>query len=105
MNLTEEDKKLIDTLASKIVEWRMSAPAVFLLESFKPLNFVGSQLMIVFRPFLSLVPGIVNSYSRLQKLLEQRESVEILLEAIEEHENKFMNKDETDVDGTEAEIS
>ncbi len=52
------------------------------LESLRPLNFVGSQALHVLKPFAEVVFD-PEAYRRLAELLEQRETIEILIDKIE----------------------
>ena len=47
-----EDDALIEKLAERVVRMRMAVPAIFFLESSKPLAFVGGQLLIFLEPFV-----------------------------------------------------
>ncbi|HXF58246.1 MAG TPA: hypothetical protein VN539_00305 [Candidatus Saccharimonadales bacterium] len=61
---------------------RMTVPAIFFLESMKPLSFVGSQAMHFFEPFVhAFFP--VRDYERFALLMERRENLELLLVKIE----------------------
>ena len=61
-------------------------PAVLFLETMKPLNFIGAQIMNFFGPFLeSLVPG--EQLYRFTEMMEKRENVEVLIQRIEELED------------------
>jgi hypothetical protein len=90
--LSEEDKnKLIEKIAKKIVEKRLEVPAIFFLESIKPVAFVGTQISyIVFAPFLYLLgPESFNYLS----IFEKREDIEKLLSKIEELSEENKEKD------------
>ena len=39
--LTEHEAQIMHRLAAKVVEWRMTVPAILFLESVRPLNFIG----------------------------------------------------------------
>ena len=80
--LTDADRKLLARLAAAIVLRRMGAPAILFLESLRPLNYVGSQAMVFLRPFLTPLfnPG---DYKRLAAIVERREGLRALVEAIE----------------------
>lgn len=87
--LTDEDRELVDWIAEEVVSRRLTAPALFILESCKPLNYVSSQLMVVFSPLLgTFVPRV--KYDRLITLLEKRSFVEVILRTIETRENNFL---------------
>lgn len=65
----------------------LAAPAIFLLQTAKPLNYVGSQLLAFFQPILSAVfPR--EQCQRAVDLLSRRQSIEALIQMIEEHEER-----------------
>ncbi|HJP83420.1 MAG TPA: hypothetical protein VJ835_07935 [Fimbriimonadaceae bacterium] len=78
----DEEEALIEKAAAEIEKRKLEVPAVVLLESHKPLAFIGSQSAIAFAPFLAPFLGFefVNNYSR---LFAKRENVEKLLVRIE----------------------
>ena len=87
--LTVEDRKIIDWIAEQVVSRRLTAAALFLLESSKPLNFVTSQLLVVLSPLLvSFLPRI--PYDRLVALLEKRDFIELLLRSVETREDELL---------------
>lgn len=80
--LSKEDEELLAKLAEGIVSRRLTAPAIAFLESVKPLNFLGSQAMLFFRPIVGAIfPTRV--YDQIEKILEKRSGIEHLLSAIE----------------------
>ena len=80
--LPPEDDALLERLADLTVRHRMTVPAIFFLESMKPLSFVGSQAMHFFEPFVhAFFP--VRDYERFALLMERRENLELLLVKIE----------------------
>lgn len=81
--LTEDEEALLRKLAEKIVGYRMTVPAILFLESVKPLNFIGSQIMVFFEPFVHIFFTLPD-YERLAIILEKRDNVERLIEIIEE---------------------
>jgi hypothetical protein len=83
--LTPRQEELLDRLAAKVVEWRMSVPAVLFLESVKPLNFVGSQVLVFFSPLVNSLYEF-KDYQDLVALMEERSNVERLLKRIEAKE-------------------
>jgi hypothetical protein len=60
----------------------METPTLFILEAAKPLNYLGSQAMAFFEP---VVRGLfaAHDYGRVRRILERRQSVETLLQEIE----------------------
>ena len=81
----DEERHLVCRLADFVVERRMTTPALMLLESGRPLNFVGSQLLAFMSPFVTMVFAS-NEYDRFVRLLEKRQSVDLLIETIERSE-------------------
>src|SRR5688572_6147395 len=80
--LSAEDEELIELVAEKVVSARMTVRAILFVESSKPLSFVGSQFLYFLEPVVrACVKG--DRYTRFAALLEDRNNVEILLQAIE----------------------
>jgi hypothetical protein len=80
-----EHKEVMDRFARKIIDWRMTAPAILFLESAKPLSFLGNQALVFFQP---MVQSIFNfkTYDEVVEILEDRDNLEYLLSKIEELE-------------------
>ncbi len=81
--LTPEDEALLDRIATEVVRRRLEVPAIFLLETFKPLEFVGSQLLYFFQPLVGVFYG-GPGYGRVAHLLERKEALERLARRIED---------------------
>ena len=84
--LEEDDTVLIRKLADFVVRRDMAVPAVMFLESVRPLNFVGSQSMVFFKPILSRFFSRYE-YDRIANILEKREVVDLLIREIEQKAN------------------
>ncbi|MDK2976125.1 MAG: hypothetical protein PWP06_600 [Candidatus Marinimicrobia bacterium] len=85
----EKDKKkaMTDKIARAIVRRGMSVPAVFFMQTFKPMNFIGSQTVVFFGPVLeSLFPR--SDIYGIAEFMEERENVEQLMERIEALESE-----------------
>lgn len=80
--LAEADRDLLRRLAQAINRRGMSAAAVLFLESIRPLGYLGSQAMVFLQPFLTFLFS-PQEYERLAALLERREGVGLLIDAIE----------------------
>ncbi len=80
--LEDDDTVLIRKLADFVVRRDMSVPAVMFLESVRPLNFIGSQSMVFFKPILSRFFSRYE-YDRIANILEKREVVDLLIREIE----------------------
>jgi hypothetical protein len=82
----ERREEVLVKIAQKVVDLRLTPVAVVMLESSKPLSFVGSQLMVFFQPIVtSLFP--FRQYDEVAALLEERVNVEALIQKIEELED------------------
>jgi hypothetical protein len=81
--LDAEEIQLLDKLADGLTKRRLTAPALFFLESMKPFNFVASQAMIFFRPVIDTIFPNPVTYDRVRKILERRGSIELLLRRLE----------------------
>jgi hypothetical protein len=82
MELSPEDRVLIDGLAGRVVRMGLVVPAILFLESSKPLSFLGSQVMVFFEPFVTTF-FTAEAYTRASRLMEDRENVELLIQRIE----------------------
>ena len=81
--LEDDDTVLIRKLADFVVRRDMSVPAIMFLESVRPLNFVGSQTMVFFKPILSRFFSRYE-YDKIAIILEKREVVDLLIKEIEQ---------------------
>lgn len=81
----ERQRAVLEKVAQELVRRRLTAPAVFLLESIMPLSFVAAQALIVLRPLVQMLIGI-KDYEVFAAALEKRENVEWLLHKLEEAE-------------------
>jgi len=65
----------------------MTVPAIFFLESVKPLSFLGSQALHFFEPMVRAFFN-VQDYERFALLMERRENLEALLVRIEARDDE-----------------
>jgi hypothetical protein len=90
--LAPEDRALFERLAQWLVDRRLSVPAVLFIESAKPLSFVGSQAMYFFEPMVkTFLSG--KDYTRLARLLEDRDNVDAFLRIVEDREEQAREKE------------
>ena len=80
--LPDEEKAILKKVATKVVERRMAVPAIVFLESVKPLNFIGSQVLVFFEPIIQTVFNF-KDYDNFRSALEKRESIETMILEIE----------------------
>jgi hypothetical protein len=85
---SNEDLTLLEKIADGVVRRKMTTPALLFLESVKPLNFLGSQVLHFFYPIASLICNI-KEIERLATILEKRESISIIMEMIEKKEESW----------------
>jgi hypothetical protein len=88
----DEDATLIRKVAERIVGMRMTVPAIFFLESSKPLAFLGSQLLIFLEPFVQTLFNF-RQYQRFAFLMEDRTNWESLIRKVEELEAEHTEKE------------
>ena len=92
--ITPQQQEILTKIAQKVVHWKMSVPAVLFLESVKPLNYIGSQMMAFFEPFVQTLFSW-KDYDEFRKMMEERETVEKLLRRIEELDSEAQAKEKT----------
>ena len=92
---TPEDEALLDKLAELTVRHRMTVPAIFFLESVKPLSFVGSQALHFFEPMVNAFFQ-VRDYERFAVMMERRENLEALLVKIEARDDTARHEEKAE---------
>lgn len=80
--LNEKELALISKLVMIIRKRGLTTPAILFLECTQPLNYIGSQMMVFFRPFLTFffTPA---EYDLLQGILEKRDGIQRIREELE----------------------
>jgi hypothetical protein len=86
-SLEVRHRQALDRLADRIVGLGLSVPALFFIESVRPLNFVSSQLMYFLSPLLSGL-WVYPDYETVAEALERRQALDYLLRAVEVREAK-----------------
>jgi len=79
----ERALELIERTAKAIAERRMAAPAILAIESFRPLNFLGSQIMYFIAPFAQIIFN-KKEYEEFAAMIENDEYIHLLLRRIDE---------------------
>jgi len=87
---TDAQKEVVDRVCREIVRRGMATPALIFLEMFRPLNYIGSQVMHFFRPIVAIVLD-VEGYRHMSEFLEHRQSVDHLRQRIEELDDSRLN--------------
>ena len=91
MSLSQKDKEFIDKYAIKIVNKGWGTMAIMFFDSTKYLSNIGSQLLHVLSPTLTMVPYINDFFKnseQISEILEDRDNVEYFITRIE----YFMNE-------------
>ncbi len=95
--VSEERKKfLLNKIAQKVIDYRLSPVAIVFLESAKPLSFLGNQFLIFMQPFYRALFSF-REYEEITAMLEDRKNIEALIREIERleedrHESKRADK-------------
>ena len=88
---TEEETLVVDKVARFVATRGLAAPAILFAKSAAPMNMLGSQLLVFFRPFANMVFNDAE-FRKFAEILEHRNSVEFLVARIEEAERKRLEK-------------
>jgi len=81
----KKQKNIVDKVCREVVKRKLTLPAQVMLETFRPLNYIGSQVMHFFQPIISAVlTG--DGYIEFSSFLEKRGSVDYLCRRINEIE-------------------
>lgn len=86
--ISERERKKFEIVAKEVVERQMTAPALMLLESVKPVSFLLSQLFLFFEPFVAFIFSYQDVLD-LRRALEKREGPELLMTMIEDYDRKY----------------
>lgn len=85
---SDRKKEIISKIAKNIVLRGLTAPAIMFLESVKPMNFLGAQVMVFFEPII-LTFFNINEYREASLMFEERDTIEKLINEIENQENEI----------------
>lgn len=87
---TNAQKEVVDKVCREIVRRGMATPALVFLEIFRPLNYLGSQVMHFFQPIMTVILD-GEGYRHMSEFLENRQSVDYLRRHIEELEDQCVH--------------
>ena len=82
-----EQRKVLARVLRAIVKRRLTALALFTLESLKPLSFIASQSLIVFGPLIRAVLSVAD-YDVFVRAIEDRDNIEWMIQQLEIVEEK-----------------
>ncbi len=80
--VTDEQHATVERVASFIVRFGMTVPAILALETLRPLSFVGSQFMYLLSPAVTVFLT-QHDWDSMARLLEHRGGIEYVLQTIE----------------------
>ena len=83
----DEQRELLEKIAMQVVKRRLTAPAILFLEMCKPLNFLGSQVLIALNPFVQAVFNTAE-YQKFALIIEKDANVELLIRLMEEFDGE-----------------
>jgi hypothetical protein len=91
----EDEEEIIMKIAHKVHDYGLDIAAVLMIETFKPLSYVGAQMGRFFvSPFLpAFGENIGMNGEKLFKIFEKRENVERLIKAVED-----LNKQDKEIE-------
>jgi hypothetical protein len=89
--LAQRLEALIQRVAGEVVRRRLASPALLVLETGKPLSFLGNQALVFLDPMVRAFLAAPD-YDLFLKLLEDRSRVERLIEVIEEREEARLER-------------
>ncbi len=75
-------REVLAKVARELARRRLTAPAIFTLESMMPLSYVASQALVMLKPFVQALIG-GKDYAVFAAALEERENVEWLVQELE----------------------
>ncbi|MGA1195370.1 MAG: hypothetical protein ACO36I_02590 [Candidatus Latescibacterota bacterium] len=86
--ITEDDEILAKRVATFIVGRKLSAPAIMLLETGRPLNYISSQFLVFLSPFISIIFSNNQEFDRFTQFIEKRDSISCIIKHIEKLEDQ-----------------
>ena len=86
--ITPDEIDLAERVAVFLVKRCLTSPALMLLETGRPLNFLGSQFLIFLSPFVSIIFSKAQEFDRFTHFLAKRKSIDCLIHKIIEVEDQ-----------------
>ncbi|MGH7200971.1 MAG: hypothetical protein ACREJB_10235 [Planctomycetaceae bacterium] len=82
---TDEQRPVVEAVCRQIARRHLATPALAFLAMSRPLNYLGSQALHFFAPFISAVTD-AEGHKHFAAFLEKRGSIDYLCRRIEELE-------------------
>lgn len=95
LEVTPRQAQLVDQLCAEIVRRRMVSVALLALETSRPLNFVAAQAIHFLEPVARALFD-TRDVQELTRFLEQRGSIDYLMERLEHHETQGLARKAAD---------
>lgn len=89
---TPDQAKAVHKICDEIARRRMTTPALLFLEMSRPLNFLGSQVMHFFNPFIGVFVD-TGGYDHFASFLERRGSIDYICRRLEALEDEASRQD------------
>ncbi len=89
---TPQQKEIVDSVCRQIIKRHLTTPSLVFLEMSRPLNFIGSQVMHFFAPFVSALTDS-QGHRHFALFLEQRGSIDYICRRMEELEEAAVQKE------------
>jgi len=77
-----EQRKVLGKVLRAIIKRRLTALALFTLESLKPLSFIASQVLIVFGPLIRTFLSVAD-YDVFIHAIQDRDNIEWMIQQLE----------------------
>ncbi len=75
-------REVLARVAERLIARRLTAPAIFVLESSRPLSYIASQALVFFQPLVQGLLG-VRDFAVFAAALEDRDNIEWLIRELE----------------------
>ena len=93
---SDEQQQIADRICQEIIRRDMVTLAILSLETCRPLNYIGSQAIHFFAPFLSILVDR-TAQKTFAEFLEQRGSIDWMCQRLETLSTSHANKQNTPV--------
>jgi len=98
---TSLQRKAVEQVCVEIVRRQLITPALLILETSRPLNFIGAQVMHFFAPLVSVLTDS-QGHRHFAEFLERRGSIDYIFRRIEQLESTALSQQRgSGIDGGE----
>ena len=100
---TDAQSQAVDRVVDEVIRRGLATPTLMALEMSRPLNFIGSQALHFFSPFVSVFAN-TEGYRHFTEFLEHRGSIPFICDAIEERLNTDQASSSQEATSTDDEV-